>query len=207
MSCAEVEILICDYLDGTLTAAGRADVERHLAGCAECAGLARDAQAAVSFMERAAEVEVPPELVNRILFSRQGPEKRTLKVGAGKWLDSFVHAALRPKLVMSMALTILSFSMLSKFQPVRQLTAADLQPMRVWASIEDRSVRTWERTVKFYQNLKVVYQFQSKLREWQQQQDEEQRLTGDAEEHKPDERKLPVKKAPEIRAAPEREAQ
>ena len=30
MNCAELELLICDYVDGTLTAAGKAEVERHL---------------------------------------------------------------------------------------------------------------------------------------------------------------------------------
>ena len=68
MNCAEIEILICDYVDGTLPAAQRAEVERHLADCPACAELARDSAAAVAFMERAADVEPPPELVTRILF-------------------------------------------------------------------------------------------------------------------------------------------
>jgi hypothetical protein len=71
--------------------------------------------------------------------------------------------------------------------PVRQLKPADLRPSEVWAGIEDRAVRTWARTVKFYENLKVVYQIQTTLKEWQQQ---------DADvpaADKPDEHKLPVK--------------
>ncbi len=43
-------------------------MERHLAECPACAELARDSAAAVAFMERAAEVEPPPELMTRILF-------------------------------------------------------------------------------------------------------------------------------------------
>ena len=42
MNCADIEILICDYVDGTLNAAQRADVERHLSACPACAELARD---------------------------------------------------------------------------------------------------------------------------------------------------------------------
>ena len=68
MNCAEIEILICDYVDGTLDAADKAEVERHLAACPACAELARDSAAAVAFIERAAEVEPPPELITRILF-------------------------------------------------------------------------------------------------------------------------------------------
>ena len=68
MNCAEIEILICDYVDGTLSADRRALVERHLAECPACAELARDSAAAVAFIERAAEVGPPPELITRILF-------------------------------------------------------------------------------------------------------------------------------------------
>jgi hypothetical protein len=58
-------------------------------------------------------------------------------------------------------------------------------------------VRSWARTVKFYENLKFVYQIQSTMREWQQQQDEEQRVSPGSEDRSLDERKLPAKKAPE----------
>jgi anti-sigma factor RsiW len=33
MNCAELEQLICDYVDGTLTADRKAEVERHLETC------------------------------------------------------------------------------------------------------------------------------------------------------------------------------
>ena len=60
---------ICDYVDGTLDSRPhKAEVESHLAECEACAELARDAAEAVRFMERAAEVEPPPELMTRILF-------------------------------------------------------------------------------------------------------------------------------------------
>jgi hypothetical protein len=85
---------------------------------------------------------------------------------------------------------------------VRQLRPADLEPAKVWASLEDRGYRVWTRSVMFYENLKFVYQIQTQLREWQQQQEEEQRASGDTEEAKPDERKLPVKSAPAPGMAP-----
>ena len=77
MTCANFEIALCDYLDGTLTAAGKAEFDEHLAGCAACAELARDAGAAVSFLERVADVEPPPELVTRLFAIAQMPEAKT----------------------------------------------------------------------------------------------------------------------------------
>src|ERR1051326_637629 len=68
MNCAEIEILICDYVDGTLAPALKAELERHLAECPACADLAHDSAAAVAFIGRAADVEPPPELITRILF-------------------------------------------------------------------------------------------------------------------------------------------
>ena len=37
MTCAELEILLCDYVDGTLRAEERTALENHLAGCSACA--------------------------------------------------------------------------------------------------------------------------------------------------------------------------
>jgi hypothetical protein len=192
MNCAELEILICDYVDGTLAAAEKAEVERHLAVCPTCAELARDSAAAVMFIERAADVEPPPELITRILFDAPWTKHRP-KRGAGLGrLTGWFAPLLRPKLVMGAAMTILSLSMLTRFvAPMRQLKPSDLKPSEVWASIDDRAHRTWERTVKYYDNLKVVYQIQSLLRDWQQQADEQR--PSPAEQRKTEDRKLPVK--------------
>jgi anti-sigma factor RsiW len=195
MNCAELEILICDYVDGTLDAAHRAEVEAHLAECELCAELARDSAAAVRFMERAADVEPPPELVTRILFDAPWHKGANPTEGR-RWINAIFSPFQHPRFVMSMAMSVLSLSLM--FNSVRQLRPQDLEPARVWAGIEDRAVRTWARTVKFYDNLKVVYQMQSLLHEWQQQDEEEQRPAakttpaGQLDLHK-----LPVKSDPQ----------
>jgi hypothetical protein len=189
MNCAELEQLICDYVDGTLTADRKAEVERHLEGCAGCAELARDSAAAVAFMERAADVEPPPELITRILFD--APWTRKAPARTRGWMSKLIAPILQPRFVMGMAMTILSFSILSKFVPMQQLRSTDLRPGEVWASLDDRAHRAWARSVKFYENLKVVYQIQTLLRDWQQQA-EDQKAAKPSEE-KADDRKLPVK--------------
>ena len=188
MTCAEIEILICDYVDGTLSGAQKAEVERHLAMCPACAELAQDSAAAVSFMERAADVEPPPELITRILFDAPWTKEKQ-KSKKREWLSALLSPILHPKFAMGMAMTILSLSMLARFvAPVRQLRPADLRPAEVWSGVEGRAVRTWARTMKFYENLKIVYQIQTTLKEWQQQTEEQKPVP-----EKTDERKLPVK--------------
>ena len=199
MNCADIEILICDYVDGTLPADRKAELERHLAQCQACAGLARDSAAAVAFMERAAEVEPPPELITRILFDAPWSKGKAKPKGVRGWLRGILSPVLQPKIVMGVAMTILSLSILAQFvAPVRQLRPSDLEPAKVWAALDDRAHRAWARTVKYYDNLKVVYQIQTMLREWQQQQDEEQQPASAEQtpDRKTDERKLPVKPGP-----------
>jgi hypothetical protein len=198
MTCAQLEIALCDYLDGTLPAAERAEVERHLSSCAACAELARDAGAALAFMERVADVEPPPELVTRIFAIAGTPEARAAVVRTGfrGWIRNLTQPILQPRMVMGLSLTILFFGMMARCAgiPERRLSAADLDPARVWTGLDDRVHRVWERSVKFYENLRFVYQIQARVREWREQQEQDNAPAAAAEST--DERRLPVKTAP-----------
>jgi anti-sigma factor RsiW len=172
VNCADVEILLADYVDGTLRSEEKSALEAHLAGCAACREMSRDAAAAVEFMERAAVVEAPPELVTRILFEvTAGPSRAAIKPSLvrrlfGRWLEP----VLQPRFAMGMALTVLSFAMIGRFTHVRQLTPSDLDPVKVWTAAEDRVVRWYSRGVKYYDSLKVVYEIQTRLKEWAEEQ-------------------------------------
>jgi hypothetical protein len=198
MNCADIEILICDYVDGTLDPAQKAELQRHLSQCQSCAELARDSAAAVSFIQRSADVEPPPELVTRILFDAPwSKEKRGGKLGT--WVRAIMSPILQPKLAMGIAMTMMTFSFLWTYAVPRQLRPSDLQPAKVWNALEDRAIYAWGRTVKFYENLKFVYQIQSMLRDLQQQDEEEQPKAGPKSSGRPaDQRKLPVKAVPGI---------
>lgn len=175
MKCIDLESLLCDYVDATLSAAEKATVELHLEGCPACRELVTDSQAVVNFMERAAAVEPPAALVNQILFeARTGKSAPVKKSGAaGTWISKLLEPILQPKFAMGMAMTILSFSMLARFAgiPVRQLKATDLEPARVWAGLEDKAYRSWDRGKKYYESLRLVYEIQQTLRDWNETDD------------------------------------
>ena len=199
MNCADAEILICDY--ATLSSAERFELERHMGTCAACAELARDSAAALAFMERAADVEPPPELVNRILFEERWKQQPSRKTGFRNWLRRLAQPALQPRFAMGMAMTILSLAMLARYvAPARPLKPEDFNPVRVWQALDDRVYRGWQRSVKFYESIKFVYQVRARLQEWNQQQDEEQATLTERKASpagKPvDEKRLPVKTAP-----------
>jgi hypothetical protein len=71
-------------------------------------------------------------------------------------------------------MTVLSFAMIGRFTHVRQLTPADLDPVKVWTAAEDRVVRWYSRGVKYYDSLKVVYEIQTRLKEWADEQPAQQ---------------------------------
>ena len=174
MKCAEFEILLADYIDNTLGTPERGQLEEHASSCLACGELLKDATGAVAFLSRAADVAPPPELVTRIAF--QAPVRRArepferqgvLSKLATKWL----HPILQPRLVMSMAMTILSFAMLERCTGfhVQQIQAADLNPVRVWGGVEDKTMRLKDRAIKYYENLRWVYEIETRLRTLQEQ--------------------------------------
>jgi len=191
MNCADAENLICDY--ATLSSAERSELERHLGVCPACAELARDAAAALGFLGRVADIEPPPELINHILFaapwqSRKGSKART-------WLDTILVPIRQPRYAMSLAMTILMLAMLAQFvAPMRKIRPEDLKPARVWAGVENQAIYAYGRVLKFYDNLKVVYQIQTTLSAWQQRAEDQ--APAAASPQSQDERKLPVRSAP-----------
>ncbi|MGA3019809.1 MAG: zf-HC2 domain-containing protein [Bryobacteraceae bacterium] len=197
MNCAEIEILICDYVDLTLPADQKAEVERHFAECPACAELARDSAAAVAFMSRVAEAEPAPELITRILFDPPWNKEKARSRSFCKRLAGWFSVVLQPKFAMGAAMTILSFSLLSQMAPVRQLRMSDLEPAKVWNGLTDRIDRVRNRTQMFIESLKFVYQIQTTLHEWQQQNTEQQPASTQATpDRKTDEHKLPANSAP-----------
>jgi anti-sigma factor RsiW len=170
MTCQELEPILCDFLDGSLRPDERAAVQAHLTGCAECSELASDSSAVMEFLQRVPAIEPPPALVTRILNLRpapvviEKPQQRSLFYRlVGRWMEP----VLQPRMVMGMAMTILSFAMLGRFAGIeaRQLRPADLDPVKILEAAEDRAHRSWNQMVKYYESLRIVFEVQSRLRE------------------------------------------
>lgn len=152
ITCTEFEILLADYLDGTLGTEQKSLVEEHRTGCASCAELALDAAGAVAFIERAATVDPPPALVNRILFEvTNGASRAVIKPS---WIERLLGRrlgfVLQPRFAMGMAMAVLSLAMVGRF----------------WTATENTVLRSWDRAVKGYESLQLVYEVQTQLEEW-----------------------------------------
>ncbi|MFL6448738.1 MAG: anti-sigma factor family protein [Bryobacteraceae bacterium] len=176
IDCAQFEVLLADYVDGTLPESEKARVEKHAADCEHCRELLADVQGAVRFLAHSEEVVPPPDLITRIAyhaptgrirqpFERQGFMSRLIS----EWL----RPILQPRLAMGMAMTILSIAMLERCTGVKMqhIQPEDLSPVRIWGGIEDKTVRVKDRAVKYYENLRWVYEIEVRLRELREQQD------------------------------------
>jgi hypothetical protein len=187
LTCEQFEVLLADKIDGELGSPARTEdlaaFERHIAECAACALLAEEAQSAVSFMEIAAEVEPPPALTAKILeATHSGWEFKLRARGVRGWINRTFAPVLKPRFVMGAMMTMMSLTMLSRCagDPKRPLTAADLDPVRLWAALDDRTHRVWDRTVKSYESMRLVYEIRSQLSEWKQQQSDQDEAAADA---------------------------
>jgi hypothetical protein len=180
MTCEDFDGLLCDYLDGALTLEARQIADLHIGSCSACAQLVRDSRFVLDFEARSESVEPPNELLTKIL--NQIPETGFAARVSGfqNWwktgLRGLVAPVTQPRFVMGAMMTILSLSMLTRCAgpPKHPLTASDLDPVRLWESLDDRVQRSWVRSVKAYESMRLVYEVQSRVSEWKEKQREDE---------------------------------
>lgn len=86
--CQDVELMLQDYLDGTLLASQREILEAHLRGCPECRALLAGIVRVDDRLDGLGEVDVPPHLTRAILDAlppeayAPSPWRRALSVAA-----------------------------------------------------------------------------------------------------------------------------
>jgi hypothetical protein len=182
MNCADVEIVLCDYLDGTLAPSLHAEFESHLGSCALCAEFARDAGAGLKYLEHVPDAVPPQELVTRIMHHAPAGGLLQNLAGSGnsggfrKWLSRMFEPIRQPRFGFGAMMTILSLSLMTKGcgLSVREIRAEDLNPQRVWVNLETKVERMYDRTIKTYESMRLVYEVRQELRQWREQQQEQE---------------------------------
>jgi hypothetical protein len=181
IECTEFETLLTDALDGEgrLSAARKESFDAHRRVCKVCGPLFAEVQAGQQWLRSLEEVEPPMHLVHNILAATSGvvstrslaatSSGRTTPFGerAREWWDSVftpVTAFVRqPRFVMSFGMIFFSFSLALNAAGVKPADVAkvDLRPSALRHAYNDAQIKV----VKYYDNIRFVYEIESKLRE------------------------------------------
>ena len=153
---------LSEYLDGRLAPADASAFAAHSAGCADCAQLIARVGGLVGQLHELAEIEEPPQLIQNILDATIGP--RVQKAGWKKWV-SWVPILWQPRFAMGIITVAASLAILIHTSGITpgKIKRADLNPASLFRSANRQVHLTYARSVKFVNDLRVVYEIQSRL--------------------------------------------
>ena len=181
IECAEFEALLSDALDdGQLSGARREAFDAHRRVCPICGPMFAEAQAGQQWLRALAleTVEPPIHMVHNILAATSGvPSSRTLTASARseapfgervrQWWDSVLAPTTafirQPRFVMSFGMIFFTFSLALNVAGVKATDVAkvDLRPTALRHAYYDAQIKV----VKYYDNIRFVYEIESKVRE------------------------------------------
>jgi hypothetical protein len=173
MQCVEWEALLADALDGMLHGSTLAGFEAHQESCPVCGVQYREAAAGMHWLKGLEEVEVPRTLVHNIMVHTVGaqpePREKTVVASENWWgrlkgRMSPVFAPLAtPRFAMSFGMAFFSITMLLN---VAGFHVADLKHVDLSTKgLQKTYYATEARVVRYYENLRLVYEIESRVRD------------------------------------------
>jgi hypothetical protein len=179
MQCHEFDSLLSDALDGVLTGTKLEGFQAHARTCAVCGPLFAEVEAGRNWLKDLTEVEPPVSLVTNILASTTGVDSQRLRVNLSvqprvTWLERVqawaseavqpLWATVRqPRFAMSFGMAFFSLSVALSVLGVKpaDLRTVSLRP----AAIRHAYYNTQARVVRYYENIRFVYEVESRVRE------------------------------------------
>ena len=181
MQCHEFDAMLSDAVDGLLAGTELDRFQAHARSCATCGPLLAEAEAGRNWLKGLTEAEPPATLVANILASTTGVDTQRLRATARapqpqiSWLEhaqawlsgSFepILATIRqPRFAMSFGM---AFFALSVGLTVAGVKPADLRQISLRpAAVRHTYYATQAKVVRYYENARIVYELQSRLREF-----------------------------------------
>lgn len=214
MQCNEFEAMLSDALDGVLSGQELDGFEAHAHSCRTCGPLLAEAEAGRSWLKGLTEVEPSATLVATILASTTGVDTQRLRAPSQApqrevswlergqaWLSGSMEpilAAIRqPRFAMSfgMAFFALSVGLTVAGVKPRDISQINLRP----AAIRRTYYATQAKVVRYYENARIVYELQSRLREFRRMVPAEPGPAIQKEQHKNDTTQQPEQREREER--------
>jgi hypothetical protein len=178
MQCNEFDALLSDAIDKMLTGPKAEAFLAHGKTCAVCGPLLAEAEIGKHWLEQLVEVEPPAMLVHNILAATVGLDTARMSALSpvrSTWLERMMerarmmvspiaNVARQPRFAMSFGMAFFSLSIsLSLFGvKLSDVRHADLRP----SAIKHTYYETSGRVVKYYENIRFVYEIESRVREF-----------------------------------------
>ncbi len=180
MQCHEFDSFVSDALDGILTGAQLNAFHAHARSCSACGPLFAEIQAGRNWLKQLTEAEPPAALVTNILASTTGVDSQRLLVNesaAPPRVSWFEHAQAwasealqpvwatvrQPRFAMSFGM---AFFALSVALSVLGIKPADVRQVSLRpAAIRHTYYNAQARVVRYYENIRLVYEVESRVRE------------------------------------------
>ena len=175
MTHLELENLASEYLEGRLDPARHAQAKEHLAGCRSCQEMLSDIRRAIQLCRSADEVAPPPWLVPRIRRATIGEARAGSSEQAGALLSSIRQ----PRFAYAVAMAVFSISLIVNIAGfnLRSLSVRDLNPGTWFYRANRAGHLLYARAEKFYDDLRIVYEIESRLRSAQFQSADHEKQT------------------------------
>jgi anti-sigma factor RsiW len=161
-NCVLTEERLSDHLDGLLSPAEATAFSAHVAGCERCGKLVAQVGGVLNSMQRLEPLDAPPQLVTKILEATLG--QRTRKQSWRRWF-TWIPVLWQPRFTMGVATvvaTLLIVLYTTGLSPAK-LKRLDLNPANVFRAANRQAHLTYARSAKFVNDLRVVYEIQSRL--------------------------------------------
>jgi hypothetical protein len=164
MQCTQFDALLSDALEGALKGPKLNDFQSHAKTCEVCGPLFADAQSGQDWLAKLEDVEPPAELVRNILVATSGLRPSWWEHFQATFLTPMVNLARQPRFAMSFGMAFFSLSVTLSIAGVRvgDLAHLDLRP----SAIKRTYYQTTAKVVKYYENIRVVYEVESRVREF-----------------------------------------
>jgi len=172
MPCSEFDALLLEAVEDKLSSEQMQRFRSHADSCGVCGPLFADARSGFAWLQSLAEVEPPASLVHNILAATSERDAAPGKVSAADLsftdrlragIASLVTPLMQPRLAGTFAMAFFSLSLLMNVAGIKvsDIRKLDLRPSAIRNSYYSAS----SRVVKYYENLRIVYEFQTKARE------------------------------------------
>jgi len=180
MQCSEFDALLADALDLTLSGAKLESFQAHARACSICGPLLAEAEQGRQWLKQVVEVEPPVDLVQNILLATTGLDTARLRAGVAipaqaglldrvrDWVNllasPIVATVRQPRFVMSFGMAFFSLSISLSIAGVKlgDVRHVDLRP----SAIKRAYYETSGKVVKYYENIRFVYEIESRVREF-----------------------------------------